>query len=98
MPPVAARVRPRQGGHLLQDPATTRPLWEAALRPLGLGGDVSLGAGPGPLAQLLAVAYARHELTSDSVGLSLAWLEAGGALGLEELAQQLEQGAPPPAA
>ena len=36
------------------------------------------------------VADAQHELTSDSVGLALAWLEAGGQLSLEEV-QRVEE-------
>jgi membrane protein required for beta-lactamase induction len=35
--------------------------------------------------QLLSVAYAKHELTGDTVDVSLAWLEAGGRSSVEQL-------------
>jgi hypothetical protein len=38
-----------------------------------------------PPLQLLNVAYARHELVGDTTDVSLAWLEAGGQEGIEEL-------------
>ncbi len=51
-------------------------------------GSLSLEPDASGVAQLLNVAYARHELTSDSVDISLAWLEAGGATSLGALLEQ----------
>ena len=46
---------------------------------------------PTPL-QLLNVAYARHELVSDTTDVSLAWLEAGGKTRVAALEQQQGEG------
>lgn len=84
---------PLQAGFLKDDPRTTRQLWQAALQPVV--GSLSLEPDASGVAQLLNVAYARHELTSDSVDISLAWLEAGGATSLGALLEQQGQALPP---
>ncbi|KAI3436872.1 hypothetical protein D9Q98_006282 [Chlorella vulgaris] len=82
-----------EAGFLKDDPRTTRQLWQAALQPVV--GSLSLEPDASGVAQLLNVAYARHELTSDSVDISLAWLEAGGATSLGALLEQQGQALPP---
>ena len=44
------------------------------------------------VSELLNVAYAMHEIVSDTTEAMLAWLEAGGKLSVDEVQQQLKVG------
>lgn len=79
-------------GFVLESPRSSpaKEQWEEALVPV-------LGDGQGKelwslhIAELLNVAYAQHEISSDSTAVSLAWLEAGGQTTVAELQQQEQQ-------
>ena len=65
-----------QAGQLKQDPRETRDAWKPALAPVV--GGLSLEPDASPVAELLNLAWAGHELASDPIDAGLAWLEAGG--------------------
>ncbi|PSC67478.1 aci-reductone dioxygenase [Micractinium conductrix] len=66
-----------QDGLLLEDPRSNAEGWRAALLP-ALGPKLEIEPLASHVAQLLNVAHAQHEISSDSAAASLAWLEAGG--------------------
>lgn len=72
----APSLPPQQDGFLLKEPRSSASGWRALVRPVV--GGMSLEADVSPLAELLNVAFARHELTSDHTDAALAWLEAHG--------------------
>lgn len=65
-----------QEGQLRRDPRETRAAWQPALAPVV--GGLSLDPDVSPVAELLNLAWAGHELASDPIDAGLAWLEAGG--------------------
>ena len=72
----ACRPHRPQKGFLKADPRSSASNWRALVQPVA--GGLSLEADVSPLAELLNVAWARHEIVSDHTAASLAWLEAGG--------------------
>ncbi|KAI7843770.1 hypothetical protein COHA_002668 [Chlorella ohadii] len=64
-------------GQLHKDPRSTLTQWQPLLKPVV--GGLNLEPDVSPLAELLNVAYARHEIVSDTTDVTLEWLEAGGA-------------------
>jgi hypothetical protein len=65
-----------QKGYLLKDPRSAASDWRKLVAPVA--GKLSLEADVSPVAELLNVAWARHEISSAETAASLAWLEAGG--------------------
>lgn len=83
--PSAAPSR-AQAGYLLADPREASEQWHAALQPVaGPAGLKLQPAEESHVAQLLAVAWAKHELTGGSTAAALRWLESDGQASIDAL-------------
>lgn len=77
---------PAQAGYLLSDPRETSAQWQAVLAPVaGPAGLKLQPAEESHVAQLLSVAFAKHELTGGSTAVALQWLESGGQASIDAL-------------